>query len=383
MLIGGPSVAVDPNGETPRRDDRHVGARHPRRQGRNRCAPSVPGLPARPRAPLRRCLGRDRRHRRVASPRRAGSGPVRRGSRRRRRATRTHRVPSRRGSRPQCRRRSRTRSRGSTRTPWRGSTIVSPSVPPRLWRPRSRSRRDAEPAGPETEYANATGGVNVSTGSTTCRFASSASPKASVPGSAGVGDGSRRGRIDVGGAVDGSAVADGVAVGVGAPSPTVGSVGFRLEMKRPSRTAARMVPITAAIEMSESRVGGDATGRHDARLAVSEGDATGSAHLRPLGVRAAAVEAVDGLVGHRGMATELLDWFRVAAKPSTQVAAGGENADGRVADPATGRPRTSLAGATGVARRAPKRRSGLDRPRCCYRSPIARTTTSHPETSRS
>ena len=54
-------------------------------------------------------------------------------------------------------------------------------------------------------------------------------------------------------------------------------------------------------------VGGNATSRHDARLTMSKGDATGSAHLRPLGIRSAAVVAVDGLVGRHGMATELLD----------------------------------------------------------------------------
>jgi len=42
------------------------------------------------------------------------------------------------------------------------------------------------------------------------------------------------------------------------------------------------------------------------------------------------------------VATELLDWFRVAAKPSTRVAAGGENADGPLASPATDRPSESL-----------------------------------------
>ena len=62
----------------------------------------------------------------------------------------------------------------------------------------------------------------------------------------GVGSG-----VSLGGAVVASAVGDGVAVGVGAPSPTIGSVELRLDRKMPKTTAPRMTPITAAIEIRE------------------------------------------------------------------------------------------------------------------------------------
>ena len=105
------------------------------------------------------------------------------------------------------------------------------------------------------ECANVMPGVKVSTGSTTCLLASSCVPKTSVPGSAGVGDGTGATDVDADGATDAGA-SDGMAValgvGVGA-APTVGSIGFRLEMKSPSSSAAKMVPMTAASEMSDSR----------------------------------------------------------------------------------------------------------------------------------
>ena len=100
-----------------------------------------------------------------------------------------------------------------------------------------------------TEYANGSGGVKVLTGSLTTRFASSSRPKAIVPGRAGVGDGVGAG-VSVGAAADGSADGEAVGEGVGSP-PATGSVGLRPEMKRPMTTAPRIVPITAAIEMSE------------------------------------------------------------------------------------------------------------------------------------
>jgi hypothetical protein len=49
------------------------------------------------------------------------------------------------------------------------------------------------------------------------------------------------------GSMDGST--DGL--GVGVARPTEGSVGFRLETKRPMSTAATMVPTTAPMEMSD------------------------------------------------------------------------------------------------------------------------------------
>ncbi len=64
VLLGGPSVAYDPNGSCSSRRPT-PGAGHHRREGRDGCASRLPGLPADPRAPLRRCVGRDRRTRRL------------------------------------------------------------------------------------------------------------------------------------------------------------------------------------------------------------------------------------------------------------------------------------------------------------------------------
>jgi hypothetical protein len=57
------------------------------------------------------------------------------------------------------------------------------------------------------------------------------------------------------GATDGASVGvgDAVGLGVGLAWPTLGSVVLRLETKKPRKTARRIVPITATIEMTESR----------------------------------------------------------------------------------------------------------------------------------
>jgi hypothetical protein len=52
---------------------------------------------------------------------------------------------------------------------------------------------------------------------------------------------------------DSVGLGSGVAVGDGDASPTVGSVGFRLDTKRPMTRAATIVPMTAAIDTRESR----------------------------------------------------------------------------------------------------------------------------------
>ena len=48
------------------------------------------------------------------------------------------------------------------------------------------------------------------------------------------------------------AVGEGVGVGVGTLRPTVGSMGFRLDRKRPMTTAAMIVPMTAPIASATS-----------------------------------------------------------------------------------------------------------------------------------
>ena len=77
VLIGGPSVAIDPTGyalvET---TDRMALVTLDATHG-DRCAPALPRLPARSRSPLCRCLGGGRQQRRLASPRSTGSDPSR------------------------------------------------------------------------------------------------------------------------------------------------------------------------------------------------------------------------------------------------------------------------------------------------------------------
>jgi hypothetical protein len=49
----------------------------------------------------------------------------------------------------------------------------------------------------------------------------------------------------------GSGVASSDGLGDGVARPTVGSVGFKPEMKRPRMTATRIVPITAPMEIRD------------------------------------------------------------------------------------------------------------------------------------
>jgi predicted amidohydrolase len=79
-LIGGPSLVVAPGRERRARDDGSAGDRDAGCGDRCRGAEALPGLPAGPRSPLRRCLGRGRSVRRLThglSPPRAGMPPGR------------------------------------------------------------------------------------------------------------------------------------------------------------------------------------------------------------------------------------------------------------------------------------------------------------------
>jgi len=69
----------------------------------------------------------------------------------------------------------------------------------------------------------------------------------------GVADGGTALALALGAADEGVTVASGVGLGLGVACPTVPSVVLRLETKRPTITAARIVPMTAPMLTSESR----------------------------------------------------------------------------------------------------------------------------------
>ena len=156
------------------------------------------------------------------------------------------------------------------------------------------------PPGSETEYANAVGGVNVSTGLATIRLRVERVTEGDRARKGGRGGGRRLAASSLGGAAVGSADGDGVGGRRRRASADewIGRVEAREEDAE--HDGAKNGPDDRGDRDEGVRVGGNATSRHDPRLTMSEGDATGSAHLRPLGIRSAAVVAVDGLVGRHG-----------------------------------------------------------------------------------